>query len=716
MAVHGRQTGYRTNPQERVRGAVFNPGPHIATVIDNVDMQHRGRITVHIPALNNESHETITVSYASPFASTTQQEGSSNLYNGTHNPSGMWVPTPDIGSQVLVTFPTGDPTSGIWFACLPSNFNMHAIPGHASTEFWDRNSGAEADAAGTTGNVQPVGEYRETIDSRTGNLTVPARPLTEAKPVNTYLAAIYKMQGLDRDSTRGHTTSSSLRDTPSTVFGVSTKGRPRSELTPAEISLLERGNVTAENRAAISGKLNPKTRLQGHTFVMDDGDLRGDNNLVRLRTASGHQILMHDTAGLVYLANAKGTAWMELNDNGTIDMYAEKGVSLRTTEINLQSTGDFNIDAAGDFKLSVGGSTKIESKRSMDIKTTAAFALDATQNISIKGASTAVSTSGEISIVAGGVTSVDGSLVLLGEPGTSARSVSSLPRTDQTDTVEDGTGHWRATSSISTIVTRMPAHEPWDGHTTELVPSGAGTTFNEISPTPPVEQTNPPPTVQPVLVPVEERLRDSSLLVQPEPPGAVCGLTLENTRRLLAIIAQSESSDTTVDLSVRPQYIGFAEDGQRISAYQNINRFFFLGRYQFGAQALETVGFLREGTYAGRGDAGNRIMQQPHVWLGELGVSSASDYLNNPSAQDEAMIRLLNFNCTILRRFGIITGQSTQSERAGFLMGAHLKGPGGVRDWVRSGIPNYDGNGTSVATYYSRGASAVENIPTIPSV
>jgi len=34
----------------------------------------------------------------------------------------------------------------------------------------------------------------------------------------------------------------------------------------------------------------------GHTFVMDDGTLYGKDQLIRLRTSLGHQILMSDEA------------------------------------------------------------------------------------------------------------------------------------------------------------------------------------------------------------------------------------------------------------------------------------------------------------------------------------------------------------------------------------------------------------------------------------
>ena len=50
---------------------------------------------------------------------------------------------------------------------------------------------------------------------------------------------------------------------------------------------------------------------------MDDGDAKWDLvNLIRFRTASGHQLLMHDSDGVVYIANASGNAYIEMDREG----------------------------------------------------------------------------------------------------------------------------------------------------------------------------------------------------------------------------------------------------------------------------------------------------------------------------------------------------------------------------------------------------------------
>jgi hypothetical protein len=79
---------------------------------------------------------------------------------------------------------------------------------------------------------------------------------------------------------------------------------------------------------------------------MDDGDVDGDNQLTRLRTASGHQLLMHDTEGVVYLANGSGKAFIEMEKNGKINIYSDRGIAIRSEgDFNLHSDKNINFHA-----------------------------------------------------------------------------------------------------------------------------------------------------------------------------------------------------------------------------------------------------------------------------------------------------------------------------------------------------------------------------------
>lgn len=61
---------------------------------------------------------------------------------------------------------------------------------------------------------------------------------------------------------------------------------------------------------------------------------------------------MHDTAGVIYLANAKGTVWMEFSGDGAVDIYAQKGYNIRSGgDINFHSEGDINMYANRNIKI-----------------------------------------------------------------------------------------------------------------------------------------------------------------------------------------------------------------------------------------------------------------------------------------------------------------------------------------------------------------------------
>jgi hypothetical protein len=85
---------------------------------------------------------------------------------------------------------------------------------------------------------------------------------------------------------------------------------------------------------------------------MDDGDAEGESQLIRLRTSSGHQLLMHDSAGVMYLANATGTVWMEFSNNGSVDIYAQKGYNIRSGgNIDFHAEGDINMYANNNIRI-----------------------------------------------------------------------------------------------------------------------------------------------------------------------------------------------------------------------------------------------------------------------------------------------------------------------------------------------------------------------------
>ena len=321
-------------------------GPYIATVKNNSDPLRMGRLQVNIPSLSKTSDpiaaNLITCEYLSPFYGA--KDVNFNIpgdtkYSSSQHSYGFWAVPPDIGSRVLVIFAEGNMNQAFWIGCVQDPVTNHMVPGIAASEkTWDKSSGG------------PAGQYSSGVDKKTtyGTTVVPSGELNrgannQSSPLRGYdkfnkpihpLADILKDQGLSADPVRGTTTSSARRESPSQVFGFSTPGPKDEETTQQQVGTSD---------ALINDYV---TRGIGHTFVMDDGDANGDNQLTRLRTASGHQLLMHDTEGVVYLANGSGKAWIEMEKNGKISIYSDRGISIRSEgDFNLHSDNNINFHA-----------------------------------------------------------------------------------------------------------------------------------------------------------------------------------------------------------------------------------------------------------------------------------------------------------------------------------------------------------------------------------
>ena len=371
------------------------PGPFLARVISHLDPTYMGILEVEIlrPVGNTaEGSQLHQVKYMSPFYGVTGAEyvgDNPNDYDNTQKSYGMWMIPPDPGTTVVIFFIDGDPKRGYWMGCVQDQNTNFMLPGLAATA--NAVDGVDfQDAAGRPGRV-PTAEYNKKVN------TSNADPTGFTKPKHP-LASVLTQQGLLVDDIRGITTSSARRETPSMVFGISTPG-PLDKRANAK-----RGSI-GKNESAIPDAF--VSRLGGTTFVMDDGDdkfLRktaanegppeyasvegGDtsgnatiphNELVRIRTRTGHQILLHNSEDLIYIGNAKGTTWIELTSNGKIDIYAKDSISVHTeTDLNFTADRDINMTAKGNINLNSTGLTNLSSTGDFNINSGAATNITAT--------------------------------------------------------------------------------------------------------------------------------------------------------------------------------------------------------------------------------------------------------------------------------------------------------------------------------------------------
>lgn len=432
------------------------PGPFLARVVSHLDPTYMGVLEVEIlrPTGNSSSEGQLhQVKYMTPFWGQTSVDhvgADPDDYNNTQKSYGMWFVPPDVGTTVVVIFIDGDPKRGYWFACVPDESMNFMVPGVAATSH-------NVDGSGRI----PVAEYNKTINE------TPIDPTQVKKPRHP-LADILEQQGLLLDDIRGITTSSARREAPSSVFGISTPG-PIDKRSGAKQGAIGKKEHKIPN-AFVS-------RLGGTTFVMDDGDdkfLRkthakdgppeyaaveqGEtggnvtiphNELFRIRTRTGHQILLHNSEDLIYIGNARGTTWIELTSNGKIDIYAQDSISVHSeSDINFTADKNINLTAKENINLNAKNIYQTASSN-VEIKATADGKLVAGTAHIKSSSNTNITAGANLNLKAAGQWMQSGSSYWSKPASGGGSSEVSAEATD-------------ATAAIT--APRVPEHEPWAGH------------------------------------------------------------------------------------------------------------------------------------------------------------------------------------------------------------------------------------------------------------
>ena len=426
--------------------------------------------------------QTYTVRYASPFYGVTAYENlglNKTDYNDTQKSYGMWFPTPEIGTTVLCAFVDGNTAEGFWFACVPGKFMNHMIPAIAGSTAVELTP--EQKKKYDTTLPLPVAEINRKINPLDKSLEIEKIK----KPVHP-IADVFLEQGLLEDDVRGTTTSTSRRSIPNTVFGISTPG-------PADRGMDAKKQFIGK-RQAQSPSTVPVSRLGGTQLVFDDGDdqfirkkpagqgpveyadtlkkEKGDTNIpyneyVRLRTRTGHQILLHNSEDLIYIGNSRGTAWVELTSNGKIDVYAQDSISIHSeNDVNIRADRDINFEAGRNVNIkAAGGNIQLEAVGNLNLiaaqngKITVGAGFDL-----VSGSGTKLSSGGATNIKSSD-TNIDGGNINLNS-GLAVAATPASPLSTHANPKTSSSSEWvnkkRYQSGTTTsIMKRIPMHEPW---------------------------------------------------------------------------------------------------------------------------------------------------------------------------------------------------------------------------------------------------------------
>jgi hypothetical protein len=447
-------------------------GPFIGQVTNNIDPTRQGRLQVYIEQFAGPNPEDPslwrTVSYCPPFYGATPKGGSAGTgtyLNGNQQSYGMWFTPPDIGVSVLCFFVEGDPSQGFYVGCIPEQGINRMIPAIGSVPrnlAQTQNNNQATYFAGAP--LLPVTE----INNATDNTAINENPrfFDQPKPVHSYVAAVLFQQGLINDPVRGSIGSSSQRESPSACYGMSTPGRPIYQgglgggVNGDQDALKELDQETLADLKVIG-------RRGGHTFVMDDGTLTGNDSLVRIRTSKGHQITMSDDGNCFYITHANGQTWIELGQEGTVDVFATNSVNVRTRgTINLHADEDINMYAGKKINIKSVEGTSVQSDGDLDVACKKTLSLFATMQIGVKS-NGALALKGKLaSLEAAGPLILKGLPINLnGAPGLPVNTPKGITKTLMPDTDFNSSTGWTVSATgLESIVTRAPTHEPYPYH------------------------------------------------------------------------------------------------------------------------------------------------------------------------------------------------------------------------------------------------------------
>lgn len=662
-------------------GAPAESGPFIGEVRNNFDPTRSGRIQVWIEDFagpdKNDSSLWRTLSYVSPFYGTTQQYGSDQgdgTFVGNPHSYGMWFTPPDIGTQVICFFASGDPNQGYYVGSVIQPGLNHMVPAIGASRKYVADNSAQSQYFSNSTQL-PTTEFND------ANVALSQSPqfFNQPRPVHSVVASVLLQQGLVNDTIRGSIGSNSMRESPSSVYGVSSPGRPvyAGGLDERTIrTQLETGQVQPQDVTVIA-------RRGGHSLVMDDGDLEGRDQLVRIRTAKGHQIIMNDSGDAFHFIHANGQSWIEMGSEGTIDMYS-------TNSINLRSQGDINLHADRNINLnSNNGSTNIAGNRAVQIESEYVALTGKKAILAYSDKYIGVKTDGTLSMNSSKAGTWNGGSNMALSAGCISLNGGSAPEVPKTTAIvknklpdvkfQEGRGWVVESGALETIVSRAPTHEPYPLHgrgVSATADLNAG-----------VENLTFPSDVEEKFDSIQDTEVDTITLADYEnqDPASISVGDIQ-PEQVTAMLAQAK--------------IGTGQDFNDISDDTGV------GKYGFTPEQLEASGYLKPGTvqfYLSDGTANaTTILNSPSVWTGLAGVSSVGALLSDPSLQDAVQTDLYVGSLNKLKSAGIVTGQEQPSKLAGLVQAGSKYPVETIKGWIKG--TGLDSQTTSSIDKLVRGA------------
>jgi hypothetical protein len=669
--------------------------PIIGIVKDNVDPLRSGRIRVALqdgkgPVNPDDSSSWVSVNYLSTFFGSVKPNSGNDTndygsYKGNPSSYGQWQSPPDIGTKVVCIFINGDLNAGYYIGAIPEPETLHMVPALGASEKVTVNENEAVSLAGAP--------RLPTTNINTNNPQISESDefLEEARPVHSYAASIMSQQGIIRDPIRGPISSSASRETVSRVgWGVSTPGRPIYEGGFDDSNLPD--NLDQSN----AEKLKIIARRGGHSIVMDDGDIIGRDQLIRIRTALGHQILMSDDGQTLMILHSNGQSYIELGKEGTVDIYSTNSINMRTEgDFNIHADRDINLHAKENFNFR-GKNININSEEEVNFKSGKDFKLDIGQNYTAKVKSAiALNASGQASFTSNSQTFINGSRINLnsGNASLKAPSVNDITLVAHTDTLFDQEVGWTAApGELLSITSRAPAHCPWVG-------AGLGV---DIKNSPAAKDKLPQPASDKVAQ-INKEAEATPPLPIPEaatattPEGTTVSKTI-NKRNLSSLLgatsaitgfigAKKATKSSAGITNKNPNAVyginsalqAAGNNVRELQEIQPINPTITLGVYDREPKSLVTSGVLKPGadtlinTLAKSNKSVSEIIPR-QLYTGLSEAENTTSFVRNLETQTTSVVNSMKVAQKQLIEAGLLHGNESITQTGGILSAAAILG------------------------------------------
>lgn len=313
-------------------------------VVDTDDPLEMGRLRIFCPTLNDNPkkiHHLPWAIYVPPFggvvANSQYARGTGKYPENTEGAVayGLWS-IPEQGAKVIVACIDGDERRRIWLGCMHEHQEAHTI----LTGRYKWEDGSEVD-----GPLSSSGEPIEPLYTNSGKAFKDDRKSREWKTRQ----AEYQVSAIDPNED----------DPNSSKTGYTDQFYP--EISEAEEDdwvkpiLGSHGYDWSGNKAVGEHKASRVIGLSspgGHVIMMDD---RAFNSRMKIKTATGHQILLDDTNERIYISTNEGANWIEMDSSGNIDIFSERRVSVHAEkDINFSTDESFRVKAKKGIYMYAG--------------------------------------------------------------------------------------------------------------------------------------------------------------------------------------------------------------------------------------------------------------------------------------------------------------------------------------------------------------------------